>query len=231
MSSSSFFTSSRLLPSVFGSVFVSAPPLIVILRTVFSFTGIAPSISCVSTLSLGTSDEYSFPAMLYESVFSLSLTLASSSSLLTTHGTLTIPSSVYISSCLLALKPMIPAAKSPDSTSTTAAMAGTAILSHTGHFLGSNTLLMPSSVSLTVSSVVSSYIRVSISLVRLSTRICMAFIIALSRFFDIPLTYFEGGCKVFFPSFSRYALRSMASGGVTPVIILYRVAPTAYTSV
>ena len=54
---------------------------------------------------------------------------------------------------------------------------------------------------------------------------------AFSRFAEIPFTILCGSTRMSLFSFSYFARRSNASGGVFPVIIRYIVAANAYTSV
>ena len=103
---------------------------------------------------------------------------------------------------------------------------GTAIFTPKGHFNISIFLILPFLLT-TSSSVVNSSISVGISGVLSSIRTFIALSIAFSTFLDIVLQYLLGGSSISFFPFSKYALRSIASGGVFPVIILYNTAPTA----
>ena len=146
--------------------------------------------------------------------------------MLTTLGTLVIPSGIQISLGECKSKPITPVINKTINVTTATNAVGTVIFNHNGHLRMSIFLILPHFLT-TGSLVVSSYIKVSISGLLSSILTFIALRIAFSLFSEIFLAYLLIGSRISLFPFSKYALLSMASGGTCPVIILYKTAPKA----
>ena len=212
-------------PTISGIYPFSYPALTTSSITVFSRTTVPDGIFCCNTISSAISSECCLSVICVIRLASPTVFSASARAMFTTSGAYTYP----FSNCPRfewnkSANLITPVTSNTINTHTAAAATPDVIFNQIGH--------LPISIffkwilfRLTSRSLNKSASRSSAVCVRSSMRIFKAFIIAFSLFFGILTPSLDGGSNV---SLLR---RSIASSGVTPVIILYNVAAQAYTSV
>ena len=227
----SFVSPTRYGTVAMPSIASSTPlPELIVKRTVPFFSRNAPPTGvCITTLPAEIySDSILPPIVARRTLFSIEV-IASSLYIPSTSGAITILSG--ITTLLLYLEKFItPVSSRTPKVISAIRSIGISILIHKGHEYISIFLIFPY-LRFAGGSAFNSPMNAATSGVLSSIRTFIALRIAFSRFTEIFLFILCGSSRISLFWDSYFALRSIASGGVFPVIILYSVAASAYTSV